>query len=219
MKINAFSTNVGEWFIRQRGISGKILMDLIGSAGLTHRIINNSTFTPPPAAFYTAHLSCLHKEMKTITRDFNHLKKANLFGTVNICICCRIPVSRLAPLPPQPQPPSLHVSPCLSKTAAWQITCVGGPPCSCLAVRPPLINAQAGARAVWQHKTNNATTQPSLLLTEMQPTALFRPLWLHSAPCTRPSGPPPPPPRPSPAPACAAPPNFLGFLGFFFAVA
>lgn len=81
----------------------------------------------------------------------------------------------------------LHVSPCPSKTAAWQITCVGGPPCSCPAVRPPLINAQAGARAVWQHKTNNATTQPSLLLTEMQPTALFRPLRLHSAPCSRPS--------------------------------
>lgn len=51
----------------------KILMDLIGSAGLTHRIINNSTFTPPPAAFYTAHLSCLHKGMKIITQDFNHL--------------------------------------------------------------------------------------------------------------------------------------------------
>lgn len=84
-------------------------------------------------------------------------------------------------------PLCLHVSPCLSKTAAWQITCVGGPPCSCPAVRPPLINAQAGARAVWQHKTNNATTQPSLLLTEMQPTALFRPLQLHSAPCSRPS--------------------------------
>lgn len=84
-------------------------------------------------------------------------------------------------------PLCLHVSPCLSKTAVWQITCVGGPPCSCPAVRPPLINAQAGARAVWQHKTNNATTQPSLLLTEMQPTALFRPLRLHSSPCSRPS--------------------------------
>lgn len=63
---------------------------------------------------------------------------------------------------------------------------------------PPLINAQAGARAVWQHKTNNATTQPSLLLTELQPTALFRPLRLHSAPCTRPSGPPHPLPHRTP---------------------
>lgn len=93
-------------------------------------------------------------------------------------------------------PLCLRVSPCPSKTAAWQITCVGGPPCSCPAVRPPLINAQAGARAVWQHKTNNATTQPSLLLTEMQPTALFRPLRLHSAPCSRPSKTPPSPPSP-----------------------
>lgn len=98
---------------------------------------------------------------------------------------------RPAPRSALPPPLCLHVSPCPSKTAAWQITCVGGPPCSCPAVRPPLINAQAGARAVWQHKTNNATTQPSLLLTEMQPTALFRPLRLHSAPCSRPSKNPP----------------------------
>lgn len=110
-----------------------------------------------------------------------------------------------------PLPLCLHVSPCLSETAAWQITCIGGPPCSC-PVRPPLINAQAGARAVWQHKTNNATTQPSLLLTEMQPTALFRPLRLHSTPCSCPSTPPPSPP----APACTALPNFHGVLFSFF---
>ncbi|TNN35037.1 hypothetical protein EYF80_054794 [Liparis tanakae] len=36
--------------------------------------------------------------------------------------------------------------------------------------------------AVWQHKTNNATTQPSLLLTEVQPTALFRPFFPGSTP-------------------------------------
>lgn len=110
----------------------------------------------------------------------------------------RMPASRPASLfsPPPPQQACLHVSPCLSKTVPWQITCVGGPPCSCPAVRPPLINAQAGARAVWQHKTNNATTQPSLLLTELQPTALFRPLRLHSAPCTCPSGPLPSPTAP-----------------------
>ncbi len=104
------------------------------------------------------------------------------------CPCGGQPLSQPCRLS---SPLCLHVSPCPSKTAAWQITCVGGPPCSCPAVRPPLINAQAGARAVWQHKTNNATTQPSLLLTEMQPTALFRPLRLHSAPCSRPSKNPP----------------------------
>lgn len=175
----------------------------------THRIINNSTSTPPPVGFYTAHLSCLHKWLNIINQDFNHLmfksapfEESRPLQTVNICKRWKQDArvqSGAAPLisPPTPTPtPSLHVSPCLSKTAVWQITCVGGPPCSCPAVRPPLINAQAGARAVWQHKTNNATTQPSLLLTEMQPTALFRPLWLHSAPCTRPSGPLPPPTAP-----------------------
>ena len=139
--------------------------------------------------------------------------------TQNICKCWKqdarveTGTALLTPPAPSPQHACLHVSPCLSKTVAWQITCVGGPPCSCPAVQPSLINAQAGARAVWQHKTNNATTQPSLLLTELQPTALFRPLRLHSAPCARPSGPPPhththPPLHPGPALACTAPPNF-----------
>lgn len=68
--------------------------------------------------------------------------------------------------------------------------------------------------AVWQHKTNNATTQPSLLLTEMQPTALFRPLRLHSAPRSRPSKRPLTPHTPPvslPAPTCADPPKLFLF--------
>lgn len=94
IKINPFSTNVAEWFIRLRWISGKILMDLIGSAGLTHRIINNSTFPPSRAAFHIAHLSFPHKGMMTIYQDFDHLTfKSAAVGeswplqTVNICKC------------------------------------------------------------------------------------------------------------------------------------
>lgn len=136
-----------------------------------------------------------------------------LLSTTCRCPCGGRPLGQLRRLS---SPLCLHVSPCPSKTAAWQITCVGGPPCSCPAVRPPLINAQAGARAVWQHKTNNATTQPSLLLTEMQPTALFRPLRLHSTPCSCPSKTPTSPPSP-PAPAlhCSAKLSWCFF--FFFA--
>lgn len=86
---------------------------------------------------------------------------------------------------------------------------------------PPLINAQAGLRrggAAWQHKTNNATAQPSLLLTEMQPGALFRPLRLHSAPCSRPSKK-QPRLRLPPAPATASTKLSRPFFFFFFAVA
>lgn len=122
---------------------------------------------------------------------------------------CHLWVPMWGPVLPLVFPP-VRMPLCSSKTAAWRITCVRGPPCSCPAVRPLLINAQAGARPVWQHKTNNATTQPSLLLTEMQPAALFRPLQLHSTPCSRPSKrsrPSTSPPSP-PAPACTAPPNF-----------
>lgn len=88
-------------------------MDLIGSAGLTRRIINNSTFPPFPATFYTAHLSCLHKGMTIINQDFDHLMfKSEAFvesqpiQTVNICKCLKqdARVETGAALLPPPNP-------------------------------------------------------------------------------------------------------------------
>lgn len=89
-------------------------------------------------------------------------------------------------LPPLPPPPP-RVPFALAGRLRDRSPGADGPLCSCPAVRappslpqpfrPPLSLMPRLVRgAVWQHKTNNATTQPSLLLTEMQPTALFRPL-------------------------------------------
>lgn len=80
-----------------------------------------------------------------------------------------------------------------------------GPECSSPAGRPPLINARARARATWQHMTNNATTQPSLLLTELQPTALFRPRPFASRVLQS-----PPPPRHPPLPSLPPLPKLQG---------
>lgn len=75
----------------------------------------------------------------------------------------------------------LLFSPSLSSCVVSDHPCEGFC-CSCPVFPPSLINAQAIVRAIWQCKTNNTGAQPSLLLTELQPTALFCPHVMHS--CT-----------------------------------
>lgn len=106
----------------------------------------------------------------------------------------------------------LHVSPCLTKMAVWQITCAGGPPCSCppapLSLMPRLVRGPRGStrqitltlshHLCWQKCSpphyfalSGSTPQPALVLQT-----------------------PPPPARSPPAPVCVAEPNFQS--GFFF---